>query len=144
PGRAHAISRVDLSGRCIHVASGNIPAGHPILRMLNIASLWIPFTITAAMGQVARNAMQRQLTGPLGTWGATNIRFLFGFPFSIVFFAIVLAVSGDHVPWPTGVFWLWLLVGALSQILGTGMMLLAMNDRSFVVTTAYLKTEAIQ
>ncbi|MFX8293432.1 hypothetical protein ABTL29_19705, partial [Acinetobacter baumannii] len=26
----------------------------------------------------------------------------------------------------------------------TGLMLLAMNDRSFVVTTAYLKTEAIQ
>ncbi len=50
--------------------------------MFSIASLWIPFTITAALGQVARNAMQRSLTGPLGTWGATNIRFLFGFPFS--------------------------------------------------------------
>ena len=112
--------------------------------MFSIASLWIPFTITAALGQVARNAMQRSLTGPLGTWGATNIRFLFGFPFSILFFAIVIAVSGDHVPWPTAVFWPWLLLGALSQILGTGMMLLAMNDRSFVVTTAYLKTEAIQ
>jgi drug/metabolite transporter (DMT)-like permease len=42
------------------------------------------------------------------------------------------------------VFWPWLLLGALSQIVGTGLMLLAMNDRSFVVTTAYLKTEAIQ
>src|ERR1700726_3411136 len=109
-----------------------------------ITTLWIPFTVTAALAQVARNAMQRQLTGPLGTWGATNIRFLFGFPFSIVFFAVVLVVSGDHVPWPTGTFWLWLLVGALSQIVATGMMLLAMNDRSFVVTTAYIKTEAIQ
>ena len=112
--------------------------------MISIATLWIPFTITAALGQVARNAMQRQLTGPLGTWGATNIRFLFGFPFSIVFFAIVLAATGDHVPWPTAAFWPWLLLGALSQIVATGMMLLAMNDRSFVVTTAYLKTEAIQ
>jgi drug/metabolite transporter (DMT)-like permease len=36
------------------------------------------------------------------------------------------------------------LLGALSQIIATGLMLLAMNDRSFVVTTAYLKTEAIQ
>src|SRR5437667_9445603 len=112
--------------------------------MVTIATLWIPFTITAALGQVARNAMQRQLTGPLGTWGATNIRFLFGFPFSIVFFALVLAVSGDHLPVPTVSFWPWLLLGALNQIVGTGMMLLAMNDRSFVVTTAYLKTEAIQ
>ena len=61
--------------------------------MFTIASLWIPFTIVAALGQVARNAMQRQLTGPLGTWGATNIRFLFGFPFSLVFFAVVLLVD---------------------------------------------------
>ena len=112
--------------------------------MFTIASLWIPFTFIAAGGQVARNAMQRSLTGPLGTWGATNIRFLFGFPFSILFFAIVVAVSGDQVPWPTAVFWPWLLLGALSQIIATGMMLVAMNDRSFVVTTAYLKTEAIQ
>jgi drug/metabolite transporter (DMT)-like permease len=112
--------------------------------MISIATLWIPFTVIAAIGQVARNAMQRQLTGPLGTWGATNIRFLFGFPFSLVFFAVVVIATGDHVPWPTLAFWPWLLLGALSQILGTGLMLLAMNDRSFVVTTAYLKTEAIQ
>src|SRR5271169_3880390 len=112
--------------------------------MFTVATLWIPFTIIAAMGQVARNAMQRQLTGPLGTWGATNIRFLFGFPFSILFFAVVIAVSGDHLPAPTASFWPWLLLGALTQIIGTGMMLLAMNERSFVVTTAYLKTEAIQ
>ena len=31
-----------------------------------------------------------------------------------------------------------------SQIGATGLMLAAMTDRSFVVTTAYLKTEAIQ
>ena len=57
---------------------------------------------------------------------------------------MVLLVSGDRVPWPTPAFWPWLLLGALSQIVATGLMLVAMNDRSFVVTTAYLKTEAIQ
>ncbi len=113
-------------------------------RMFSIASLWIPFTIIAALGQVARNAMQRSLTGPLGTWGATNIRFLFGFPFSVLFFAVVLVATGDAIPWPGAAFWPWLLLGALSQIAATGLMLAAMNDRSFVVTTAYLKTEAIQ
>jgi drug/metabolite transporter (DMT)-like permease len=112
--------------------------------MFSTASLWIPFTIIAALGQVARNAMQRSLTGPLGTWGATNIRFLFGLPFSVLFFAAAVFLTGDHVPWPTAAFWPWLLLGALSQIVGTGLMLLAMNDSSFVVTTAYMKTEAIQ
>ena len=112
--------------------------------MFTVASLWIPFTIVAASGQVARNAMQRALTGPLGTWGATNIRFLFGFPFSLLFLAIVLVATGDALPWPGTNFWPWLLLGALSQIGATGLMLAAMTDRSFVVTTAYLKTEAIQ
>lgn len=112
--------------------------------MLTITSLWIPFTVIAALGQVARNAMQRSLTKPLGTWGATNIRFLFGFPFSLLFLGAVLVASGDHLSLPPSAFWPWLLLGALSQIVGTGLMLLAMNDRSFVVTTAYLKTEAIQ
>ncbi|TKW75551.1 MAG: DMT family transporter, partial [Bradyrhizobium icense] len=112
--------------------------------MFSVASLWIPFALIAAGSQVARNAMQRSLTGPLGTWGATNIRFLFGFPFSILFFTVVVLVSGDKVPWPGAAFWPWLLLGALSQIVATGLMLVAMNDRSFVVTTAYIKTEAIQ
>jgi drug/metabolite transporter (DMT)-like permease len=112
--------------------------------MPGISSLWIPFTLTGALGQVARNAMQRQLTGPLGTWGATNIRFLFGFPFAILFFAVVLLASGDPLPWPAPAFWPWLLLGAISQIIATGLMLVAMNETSFVVTTAYLKTEAIQ
>ncbi|MGX7741496.1 EamA family transporter [Rhodopseudomonas parapalustris] len=112
--------------------------------MFTVASLWIPFTLVAAAGQVARNAMQRSLTGPLGTWGATNIRFLFGFPFSLLFFAGVMVATGDAMPSPGLEFWPWLLLGALSQIAATGMMLAAMNERSFVVTTAYLKTEAIQ
>jgi drug/metabolite transporter (DMT)-like permease len=112
--------------------------------MFTTASLWIPFTVTAAAGQVARNAMQRQLTGPLGTWGATNIRFLFGFPFALVFFAGVLVFAGEALPQPTLMFWPWLLLGAICQIVATGLMLVAMNERSFVVTTAYLKTEAIQ
>ena len=62
-------------------AAGTFRALNLASSMFSVATLWIPFTIIAALGQVARNAMQRQLTGPLGTWGATNIRFLFGFPF---------------------------------------------------------------
>jgi len=106
--------------------------------------LWIPFVILASLGQVARNAMQRELTASLGTVGATHVRFLFGFPFAIVFFSIVMLVARESVDWPTLAFWLWLVVGTMTQILATGLMLAAMSERSFVVTTAYIKTEPIQ
>src|SRR5438270_137877 len=33
--------------------------------------------------------MQRELTASLGTVGATQVRFLFGFPFALVFFAVI-------------------------------------------------------
>ena len=53
--------------------------------MLLAPWLWAIFTIIASAGQTVRNAMQRSLTASLGTVGATQIRFLFGFPFSILF-----------------------------------------------------------
>src|SRR5436305_2067132 len=112
--------------------------------MIDTAHLWIPFVVLASLGQVVRNAMQRGLTASLGTVGATHIRFLFGFPFSLIFFAIVLGVTQDRVPTPLGPFWPRLVLGALTQIGSTALMLAAMNERSFVVTTAYIKTEAIQ
>src|SRR5262249_54881428 len=40
-------------------------------------------------------------------------------------------------------FALWTLLGALTQIGGTALMLMTMEQRSFVVTTAYLKTEPV-
>jgi drug/metabolite transporter (DMT)-like permease len=106
--------------------------------------LWIPFTLLAAAGQTARNAMQRELTAVLGTVGATHVRFLFGFPFAIVFLAGVLFFTGLPLPVPPAVFWPWVLLGAGAQIVATALMLATMNDRSFVVTIAYIKTEAIQ
>lgn len=112
--------------------------------MISIATLWIPFVVLASLGQVARNAMQRELTTSLGTVGATHVRFLFGFPFAILFVLTVIFVTGDKVSWPNLAFWLWLGMGAMTQIIATGLMLAAMNERSFVVTTAYIKTEPIQ
>ena len=49
--------------------------------------LWAVFTLIAAAAQTARNAMQRELTATLATAGATHVRFLFGFPFALVFLA---------------------------------------------------------
>ena len=106
--------------------------------------LWAVFTVIAAFTQTLRNAMQRELTGGLGTVGATHVRFLFGFPFAVVFLAGVLIATGSSLPRPGLSFWPWVFDGALAQIAATALMLAAMGERSFVVTIAYIKTEPIQ
>jgi drug/metabolite transporter (DMT)-like permease len=106
--------------------------------------LWIVFTVTAAFFQTLRNAMQRELTGSLGTVGATHVRFLFGFPFALLSLIGVLLVTGVPLPRPSLSFWPWVIDGAAAQIAATALMLMAMGQRSFVVTIAYIKTEPIQ
>lgn len=98
----------------------------------------------AAAAQTARNAMQHRLTDAIGTVGATQVRFLYGFPFATLFLAAIVAVTGDAVPAATPRFLAFVLGGALSQILATGLMLAAMRARSFAVTIAYTKTEPVQ
>ena len=106
--------------------------------------LWAVFTLIAAAAQTARNAMQRELTAKLGTVGATHVRFLFGFPFALLFLFGLVAITGDHLPTPPPAFWPWVLAGALGQIAATALMLAAMGERSFVVAYAYIKTEPVQ
>jgi drug/metabolite transporter (DMT)-like permease len=112
--------------------------------MLDPAWLWAVFTVIAAAAQTVRNATQRELTAKLGTVGATHVRFLFGFPFALVFLAAVMMALGHGLPRPPAVFWPWVVLGALTQIGATALMLAAMNDRSFVVIYAYIKTEPVQ
>src|SRR6266508_5416932 len=112
--------------------------------MLDPAWLWVVFTVIAAAAQIVRMDAQRVLTAKLGTVGATHVRFLFGFPFALVFLAAVMIALGQELPRPPAIFWPWVVLGALTQIGATALMLAAMNDRSFVVVYAYIKTEPVQ
>ena len=105
--------------------------------------LWALFTLIAAAAQTARNAMQRELTRSLGTVGATHVRFLFGFPFALIFLFGLLAVTGAGLPATPLAFWPWVLAGAFTQIAATATMLSVMGERSFVVAYAYIKTEPV-
>ncbi|MGH6665033.1 MAG: EamA/RhaT family transporter [Pseudolabrys sp.] len=106
--------------------------------------LWAVFTLIAAAAQTARNAMQRELTATLGTVGATHVRFLFGFPFALIFLPGVMFFAGYSLPQPPPIFWVWVVAGALTQIGATATMLSVMGERSFVVAYAYIKTEPVQ
>lgn len=106
--------------------------------------LWAVFTVIAAAGQVFRNVQQRELTASLGTVGATHVRFLFGLPFGLLFLTIVLTATRLPFPHLNSAAQAWTVTGALAQIGATALLLAAMRDRSFVVITAYSKTEAMQ
>lgn len=106
--------------------------------------LWAVFTVIAAGGQTVRNAMQRSLTKTLGTVGATQVRFLFGFPFAVLFLIGVCLVLERKPPSTDTTYWLWVFWGAATQFAATALMLAAMGERSFVVTIAYIKTEPVQ
>jgi drug/metabolite transporter (DMT)-like permease len=108
------------------------------------SELWVMFTIVAAGAQTLRNAMQKELTATLGTVGATHVRFLFGLPFGLLFPAVVVAATGQAPPALNAPMVGWTTLAALAQIGGTALLLAAMRERSFVVSTAYAKTEPVQ
>lgn len=105
--------------------------------------LWVLFTLVAASAQTARNVMQRDLVGKVGTAGATYVRFIFGLPFAVVFLAVQRCATGEALP---DIGWralAWCLVASMAQIAATALMLTAMKTRSFVVSIAYTKTEPV-
>jgi drug/metabolite transporter (DMT)-like permease len=55
-----------------------------------------------------------------------------------------MLATGTPLPRPGWSFWPWVVLGAGAQVAATALMLVAMGERSFVVTIAYIKTEPIQ
>ena len=106
--------------------------------------LWIPVTIWAAFAQTIRNATQRSLTGGLGTLGATLVRFLYGLPFAALWLWVVARWTGEALPATSLAFWLWVVLGGLSQIVATALLLRTMQERNFALGVAYSKTEVLQ
>ncbi|MCX8503283.1 MAG: DMT family transporter [Alphaproteobacteria bacterium] len=105
---------------------------------------WVLAAIIGAAGQTARNAMQRNLTAKIGTVGATQVRFLYGLPFAIAFLGLASVLTDHAVPSLNQTMLGFTFCGSVAQILATALMLLAMRETSFAVTTAYTKTEPVQ
>lgn len=105
--------------------------------------LWALFAVLAAAGQTLRNAMQRDLVARVGVVAATHVRFLFGFPFALLFLALMMLGTGEAMPHVALGALPVIAIAAATQALATGLMLQAMKTKSFVVTTAYTKTEPV-
>jgi drug/metabolite transporter (DMT)-like permease len=101
-----------------------------------MALLWVTATVLASGFQVARNGLQRSVMGQAGPWGATLVRFLFGLPFSVGLAGIALALTPSLQLRFTLAYGVAAATGAVSQLLATTALLVAMRRAGFAVATA--------
>lgn len=105
---------------------------------------WIVITIAAAFLQNIRSAMQKHLKGVMGTTGATFVRFGYGVPFALLYLAVLWRGFDRPLPVPDAHFFLWAVIGGLSQIVATFLLVHLFSFRNFAVGTAYSRTEPAQ
>lgn len=109
-----------------------------------MVELWIPITIVAAFLQNLRSALQKHIKGRLSTGGATYVRFFYAWPFALLYLWGLHEYGGYAVPEANAVFLLYCLLGGLSQILFTFVLIYLFSLRNFAVGTTYSKTEVVQ
>ena len=105
---------------------------------------WISFTVTAALFQCWRTAMQQRLRGQLSVNAAGVVRYLYGVPVGVLLVVLYMGSIGGVIPtlgwWVIGL----CAAAGLGQIIGTNLLIMAFGYRNFAVGTAYAKTEAMQ
>ena len=106
--------------------------------------LWIPITILAAFSQNLRSALQKHLKSKLSTAGATYVRFFYAIPFAVAYLVILNQVFDLKMPNPNVEFIFFGIMGGLTQIIATGLLVYLFSFRNFAVGTAYSKTETAQ
>jgi drug/metabolite transporter (DMT)-like permease len=106
--------------------------------------LWIPITVSAALFQCWRTAMQQKLRHLLSVNGAGFVRYLYGAPTALVLLVAALLATGLPLPAPNLPFLFHCIAGGLTQILATNLLIMAFGYRNFAVGTAYSKTETAQ
>ena len=106
--------------------------------------LWIPATIIAALLQTWRTALQQKLRDKLSVNAAGFVRYVYALPTGVLLVAGLHAAAGAALPQPNPRFLLLCAAAGLLQIIGTNLLIMAFGYRSFVVGSAYAKTEAVQ
>ena len=106
--------------------------------------LWIPITITAAFMQNVRSALQKHLKSKLSTGGATYVRFFYAVPLAMLYAVSLHNGFGHALPTPNLTFAIFGVIGGVSQIVATALLVYLFSFRNFAVGTTYSKTETVQ
>jgi len=105
--------------------------------------IWIPITIAAAFLQNLRSALQKHIKGRLSTLGAAYARFLYAWPLAVAYLLGLPHIAGLGYPEPNRLYLLYCLLGSVSQILFTVVLLWMFSFRSFAVGTTFSKLEVV-
>lgn len=106
--------------------------------------LWVPITVLAAFMQNARSGLQKHLKASLSTSGATFSRFVFAAPLAALYLGGLIGLAGYDMPGWTVPFVLFSMLGGVSQIAATALLVSIFSFRNFAVGTTFSKTETVQ
>ncbi len=106
--------------------------------------IWLPAALLGGLFQAWRTAVQQRVRADLSVNAAGLVRYLYGFPVACALFASYAAWRGVSIPVVGTDFLPFAALGGLAQLLGTLLLILSFGYRSYVVGTAYAKTEAVQ
>ena len=79
--------------------------------------LWIIITIIAATTQTLRSAGQKKMKSVMGDFGASYIRFSYALPFAAIWLLLWMLVTEQDLPKTTQIFWAWVSIGGLMQVI---------------------------
>ena len=102
---------------------------------------WIVFSIGAAFFQNLRSALQKHLKGKLSNNAAAYARFLYALPFAFLYLLLLVKVADKPLPTANASFLWYCLLGSISQIIFTILLLWMFSFRSFAVGTTFSKLE---
>jgi drug/metabolite transporter (DMT)-like permease len=98
----------------------------------------------AGMLQAWRTAVQQRVRKDLSVNAAGLVRYLYGFPVTCLLLFLYMQYRGVPLPSYTPALLIYALLAGLFQLLATNLLIMSFGYRSYVVGTAYAKTEAIQ
>ncbi len=104
---------------------------------------WIPLAFCAAFFQNLRSALQKHLKGKLSNSGAAYARFLYALPFAILYVYLLTSIGGKNLPAVNSTFIVYCLLGSITQIVFTVLLLWMFSFHSFAVGTTFSKLEVV-
>lgn len=103
---------------------------------------WVYLTLMASAAQAVRTGGQKHLTRHMSTFAVSFVRFVYGLPFVVTYFAFLLYAYDKSIPVLTARFLGFCLLGGIGQILATALLVYLFTFRNFAVGTTYARTEA--